>query len=186
MAGTPARPAAELAGVNRNTARLFYHRLRQRIAQRLARDSPLHGRIAVDHAPGEGPRALPVFGLLKRGGKVYTVMLPDARSGTPPPAARVQPDSIVYADAPSTTNVLHMSALRHRRVDDQERHVLGRARIDSVENFWNQAKRHLSRYNGIPRQHFHLFLKECEWRFNYGSPRKLLRALSNWIKSDLE
>ena len=39
--------------------------------------------------------------------------------------------------------------------------------INGIENFWNQAKRHLRRYNGIPRQHFHLFIKECEWRFNY-------------------
>jgi transposase-like protein len=39
--------------------------------------------------------------------------------------------------------------------------------INGIENFWNQAKRHLRRCNGIPRQHFHLFLKECEWRFNH-------------------
>ena len=157
VAGTPARPAAELAGVNRNTARLFYHRLRERIAQRLGQAYPLKVAGDVDNAPD-----------------------------TPPAAVRVRPDSIVYADAPSTANVLHMSALHHRRVNDRKRHALGRAQIDSIENFWNQAKRHLSRYNGIPRQHFHLYLKECEWRFNYGSPMKLLRTLSIWIKSDLD
>ncbi|MBK2345311.1 transposase, partial [Francisella tularensis subsp. novicida] len=39
--------------------------------------------------------------------------------------------------------------------------------INGIENFWNQAKRHLRKFNGIPREHFHLFLKECEWRFNH-------------------
>ena len=29
VAGTPARTAAELVGVNKNTAALFYHRLRE-------------------------------------------------------------------------------------------------------------------------------------------------------------
>ncbi|MEO6968278.1 MAG: IS1595 family transposase, partial [Rhodanobacteraceae bacterium] len=31
-------------------------------------------------------------------------------------------------------------------------------------------------------EHFHLFLKECEWRFNYGSPGQLLQTLQTWIK----
>jgi len=30
------------------------------------------------------------------------------------------------------------------------------------ENFWNQVKRPLRRFNGVPAAHFHLFLKECE------------------------
>lgn len=42
--------------------------------------------------------------------------------------------------------------------------------IDSIENFWNQAKRQLCRYNGIPKDYFPLFIKEAEFRFNYGLP----------------
>ncbi|OOG97161.1 hypothetical protein B1A91_05770, partial [Neisseria meningitidis] len=38
--------------------------------------------------------------------------------------------------------------------------------INGIENFWNQAKRHLRKFNGIPKAHFELYLKECEWRFN--------------------
>jgi len=29
-----------------------------------------------------------------------------------------------------------------------------------------QAKRHLRKFNSIPKAHFELYLKECEWRFN--------------------
>ena len=53
--------------------------------------------------------------------------------------------------------------------------------INGIENFWNQAKRHLRRYNGIPRQHFHLFLKECEWRFNHRFASNLLKTLLRWV-----
>ncbi|HEZ4923802.1 TPA: transposase [Neisseria meningitidis] len=38
--------------------------------------------------------------------------------------------------------------------------------INGIENFWNQAKRHLRKFNGIPKAHFELYLKECEWHFN--------------------
>lgn len=40
MAGVPARTAAELMGVNRNTAILYFHKLREVIAAKLAKDTP--------------------------------------------------------------------------------------------------------------------------------------------------
>ena len=85
VAGTPARTAAELVGVNRNGARLFYHRLRIIFAQQLERISPVSGEVEVDdsddggHRKGKrGRRAagkIPVFGILKWGGKVYTKVI---------------------------------------------------------------------------------------------------------------
>ena len=64
-------------------------------------------------------------------------------------------------------------------------HVVGRIavgvnHINGIENFWNQAKRWLSRYNGIPRRSFPLFLKEVQFRFNYGSPQQQLKTLRAW------
>ncbi|MDR3232438.1 MAG: IS1595 family transposase, partial [Planctomycetaceae bacterium] len=35
---------------------------------------------------------------------------------------------------------------------------------------------------GIPNSKFHLFLKECEFRFNYGPPKKLLTILKKWLR----
>jgi len=40
----------------------------------------------------------------------------------------------------------------------------------------------MRRYNGIPKQHFHLYLKKCEWRFNYRPTANLLKVLSEWAK----
>ncbi|HEZ2150144.1 TPA: IS1595 family transposase, partial [Neisseria meningitidis] len=49
-----------------------------------------------------------------------------------------------------------------------------------IENFWNQAKRVLRKYNGIDRKSFPLFLKECEFRFNFGTPSRQLKILQDW------
>ena len=195
VAGTPARTAAELVGVNKNTAALFYHRLREIIAFQIEDQSPVKGEFEVDECYFGGVRKgkrgrgaagkVPVFGILKRGGKVYAKMIPDARARSIMPIikARIEPDSVVYSDAFGTYNVLDVSGFRHHRVNHRETFVLpGGKHINGIENFWSQAKRHLRKYNGIPRQHFHLFLKECEWRFNYGSPASLLRTLKAWIR----
>ena len=33
------------------------------------------------------------------------------------------------------------------------------------------AKRHMRKFDGVPKEHFGLFLKECEWRFNNPKPQ---------------
>jgi len=195
VAGVTARTAAELLGVHRNTAAYFYHRLRQIIAQQLEKDSPLEGRIEVDesyfggHRKGKHGRGaagkVVVFGLLKRGGKVYTAMIPDAKRTTLLPIIRqkIVPDSVVYTDSYNVYDVLDVSEFHHFRIDHsnaftQEKHN----HINGIENFWSQAKRHLRRYNGIPKANFYFFLKECEWRFNNRSPAALLKDIKLWVK----
>ena len=92
VAGVTARAAADLLGIHRNSAALFYHRLRQIIAAALGDPPAMEGEIEVDesyfggHRKGKRGRGaagkVPVFGLLKRGGHVYTVMLADTRAAT--------------------------------------------------------------------------------------------------------
>lgn len=195
VAGVPARTAAELTGVNRNTAILFFHKLRERIAEKLAEDAPfLDGEVEVDesyfggHRKGKRGRGaagkVPVFGLLKRGGKVHAIMIPDAKSltliGIMP--ERIRLDSIVYTDSFRSYDVLDVSEFHHHRINHSETFVDEKDHINGIENFWNQAKRHLQRYNGIPKAHFHLFLKECEWRFNCRPTSNLLNMLKNLVK----
>jgi transposase len=54
--------------------------------------------FAKADADAAQPARFPVFGILKRGGKVHTVMIPDVRKDTLLPIIRqkVVPDSIVY------------------------------------------------------------------------------------------
>ena len=195
VGGVTARTAAELLGVNRKTAAYFYHRLRQIIAQEVDLGSPLAGHIEVDesyfggHRKGKRGRGaagkVPVFGLLKRGGRVYTVMIESAKSALLMGIIRekIQPDSVIYTDSLSAYDVLDVSEFHHHRINHSEHFTEpGRVHINGIENFWNQAKRHLRRYNGIPKANFHLFLKECEWRFNDGSPAQLLKQLRRWVR----
>jgi transposase len=195
VAGVPARTAAELTGVNRNTAILFFHKLREVIAGKLAEEAPfLDGEVEVDESYFGGARKgkrgrgaagkVPVFGLLKRGGKVHAVMIPDAKSLTLMGIMRerIRPDSIVYTDSFRSYDVLDVSEFHHHRINHSELFADAHNHINGIENFWNQAKRHMRRYNGIPKAHFHLFLKECEWRFNYRPASNLLNTLKNWAK----
>lgn len=111
-------------------------------------------------------------------------MIPDLRSAKLMPIMQrmIVPDSIVYTDSYSSYDRLDVSAFHHRRVHHGEGFAVGETHINGIENFWSQAKRHLRRFNGIPRQSFRLFLKECEWRFNGGNHRDLLNQLKSWIK----
>ena len=198
VAGVSARTAAELVGVNRNTAILFFHKLREIIADNMAKEVPfLQGEIEVDESYFGGARKgkrgrgaagkVPVFGLLKRGGRVYAVMIPDAKSRTLLGIIRerIQPDSIVYTDSFGSYDALDVSEFHHERINHSEIFVDERNPINGIENFLSQAKRHLRRYNGIPKTHFHLFLKECEWRFNHRPASNLLKTLSEWAKARL-
>ena len=110
VAGTTARTAASLCGVNRKTAAFYFLRLREIIAIELDAESEamFGGEIEVDESYFGGKRKgkrgrgaagkTPVFGLLKRGGKVYTKIITDASSETLMPIIKrkVIPDSIVY------------------------------------------------------------------------------------------
>jgi len=40
----------------------------------------------------------------------------------------------------------------------------------------------MRKFNGVPKEHFPLFLKECEWRFNNPKPRTQLALLKQWVK----
>ncbi|WHZ29380.1 MAG: Mobile element protein [Nitrospira sp.] len=129
---------------------------------------------------------VPVFGLLKRGGKVFAAIIPNARSKTLLPIIREQvpPDSIVYTDSFTAYGVLDVSEFHHRRVNHSKVFVTKRGHhINGIENFWNQAKRHLRRFNGLTPDNFYWFLKECEWCFNSGNHQQLLRQLKYWYKS---
>ncbi len=57
--------------------------------------------------------------------------------------------------------------------------------MNGIENVWNQAKRHWRRFNGVAREHFHLFLKECEWRFDNSDPKSQLKQLTQWVRSEM-
>ena len=197
VAGTTARCAASLVGVNFKSGCYYYKRLREIIAYQLEQESHVvfGGEIEVDesyfggHRKGNRGRGAggktPVFGLLKRGGKVYTRIIADATSSNLLPIIKekVVPDSIVYSsDCWRGYNTLDIAGFKHCRINHSKLFADKKNHINGIENFWNQAKRHMRKFNGVPKEHFGLFLKECEWRFNNPNPKTQITQLKSWLK----
>jgi len=92
IAGSTARTAAALVDVNKTTANYYFQRLRQLIYDRSAHLELLEGEVEADESYFGGVRKgkrgrgaggkTPEFGLLKRNGKVYTVVIADAKTET--------------------------------------------------------------------------------------------------------
>lgn len=193
VAGTTARAAAGLVGVQPNTAIRFFMRLRQLIASKLP-SYELSGEVEANESYFGGVRKgrrgrgaagkVAGFGLLKRGGKVYTAIIPNAKTETLLPIIqeKVRPDSIVYTDTFRAYNALDVSDFYHLRINHSKLFADKTNHINGIENFWNQAKRHMRKFNGIKQDNFYWFLKECEWRFNGGSHQPLLKQLKHWYK----
>ena len=199
ISGATARTTAKITNTNRNSVIKIYHKFREILFFNVLKESPFFdGEIEVDESYFGGARKgkrgrgaagkVPVFGLLKRKGKVYTQIISDAKTTTLLPIIRqrVKADSIVYTDCWLGYNALDVSEFKHKRINHSVIFANGKNHINGIENFWNQAKRHLRKFNGIPRKYFLLYLKECEFRFNYGDAKNQLKVLKKWTKIYIE
>ncbi|WP_300702375.1 IS1595 family transposase, partial [uncultured Brachyspira sp.] len=198
VAGTTARTSSVLVKVNKTTASYYFLRLRELIFKYETEKEKeiFNGEIEVDESYFGGKRKgkrgrgakdkIPVFGLLKRGGKVYVKIINNTTSTTlfGIIKQKVQPDSIVYTDSYRSYNILDVSEFKHFRINHDEKFAEEKNHINGIENFWNQAKRHLRKFNGIPKEHFHLFIKECQFRFNNKDIEKQLEIIYNLAKKE--
>lgn len=114
-------------------------------------------------------------------------IIPDALANTFIAIIRekVKADSIVYRDAFKSSNALDVSEFTHYCINHSKRFVQDSNHSNGIENFQNQTKRHLHKFNSAPKEHFHLYLKECEWRFNHRDPKSQLLQLKQWVKQGL-
>jgi transposase len=191
-----ARSAANILDIQPNSAALFYRKIRQVIAFNLALEASevFNGDIELDESYFGGVRKgkrgrgaagkVVVFGMLKRHGKVYTVVVENTKATTLMPviANKIKPDSVVYTDTYRSYDALDVTEFHHHRINHSEVFAYKKNHINGIENFWNQAKRVLRKYNGIDKKNFPLFLKECEFRFNYGTPANQLKILRKWCQ----
>lgn len=197
VAGATARCTAEITGVNKTTAAYYFKRLRLLILQACEAEASefFDGEIEVEESYFGGARKgrrgrgaagkVAVFGLLKRKGKVYSKIIPNAKRETLLPIIKkkIVPDSIVYTDTFKSYEVLDISGFKHHRINHSKLFADKRNHINGIENFWNQAKRHMRKFNGIDKESFIYFLKECEWRFNNPNPKDQIRMLKQLVKS---
>ena len=171
-----------LTNLNRNTVNRYLALIRQRIAEHWEMQSPFRGEIEVDESYFGGKRTkgtrgrgaykkTPVFGILKRGGKVYTEVVPDCAKSTLQGIirGRVDPDSVIHSDGwRGYDGLVDVGYSKHLRVrHGHNEFANGSRHINGIESFWSYAKRRLVKFNGVPKETFFLNLKETEFRFNH-------------------
>ena len=199
VAGTTSRCAGQIIEINKTTAAYYFKRLRELILRTSEQEVAEYfdGEIEVDESYFGGRRKgkrgrgstgkVAVFGLLKRKGKVYAKIIPNAKRETLMPIIhkKVVPDSIVYTDTFKSYEVLDISGFKHHRINHSKLFADKKNHINGIENFWNQAKRHMRKFNGIEKGSFIYFLKECEWRFNNPNPKTQIRLLKQLARGNL-
>jgi transposase len=126
-----ARSAADILDIQPNTAMLFYRKIRQVIGHHVELQATeiFDGAVELDESYFGGARKgkrgrgaagkVVVFGILKRGGKVFTKVVNDTKTTTLMPliTRKIAPDSIVYTDCYRSYNALDVSAFYHERIN---------------------------------------------------------------------
>jgi len=101
-----------------------------------------------------------VFSILRRNDKVHTAVVEGAKTATSVPiiVKKIKPDSIVYTDSWKAYNALDVNQFRYKRIN----HPV----------YFAEGKNHIN----MDRQEiFSIILKECEFGFNYGTPKEHLK-----------
>lgn len=195
-----ATKTAEILDLNRNTINRYYRVFREAIFRKQQEDlSMFFGEVELDEAyfgakrlrgvnmpqkRGRGTWKQPVFGVFEREGRVYTELIPDAKSETLRKAIRgkVSLESIVFTDGwRGYSGLLDMGYEKHFRIDKSKSFSnQNGVHINGIESFWSFTKRRLAKFNGV-KSTFILHLKECEWRWRK-EPKEMEEELWKLIK----
>ena len=176
-----AKKTAELVNLNRKTVQSYYNKIRQAIENYQECTTAFNGEVELDESYFGGKRKgkdkrgrciidkVPVFGIKKRDGKVYTQIIKNASKAQIKPIIKrlIDKDSIIYTDDWKAYDGLVLDGYKHYRINHSKEFSRGKTNhINGIENFWGWSKMRLAKFKGIDRKHFHLHLKECEFRFN--------------------
>jgi len=177
-----ATAAADIVNVNRNTINNYYYDIRVKIFKQTLEESKQEigvfeldesyfGAKRVRGKRGRGAAGkTPVFGLLKRGGKVFVTVVPNCSREALMPIiqGRILVGSTIHIDGFRAYDGLVLNGYDHYRVFHHENEFArGKSHVNGIENFWSYAKRRLSKFNGCTGDSFALHLKECEFRYNH-------------------
>ena len=153
-----ARSAADILGIQPNSAILTYRKIRMVISHHLAlaADEVFEGSVELDESYFGGRRKgrrgrgaagkEVVFGILKRNGRVYTVVADNAKSDTLMPVIKqkIMPDSIVYTDSLSSYDKLDVSGFIHYRINHSKEFADRQNHINGIGNFLESGKTRLA------------------------------------------
>jgi transposase len=175
--------AANLLFLNRKTVDRYYNLFREKIMayslleiRKIAKgefelDESYFGAKRVRGKRGRGAAGkTPVFGLLKRNGKVFVSVVDNCSKEQLMPIikGKILSGSTVYTDGWKAYDGLILNGYDHYRIfHSHNEFARGKNHVNGIEAFWSFAKRRLAKFNGIASHKFNLYLKECEFRFNF-------------------
>ena len=186
-----ASSTARMTGVSVRSVNSIFLRIRRRLAEICDAQPLLEGTVEVDESyfgphrikgkrgRGAGEKTI-VFGILKRGDRVWTQIVPDAKKRTLQRVIRgkVSLDSVIHSDGwVGYDGLVDVGYAKHLRVRHSENEFADRSNhINGIESFWSFAKHRLAQFKGVPKHTFYLHLKETEFRFNHrhSDPYKIL------------
>ncbi len=178
--GVPVYRSDLYTTITMKTAYRYYTLFRQAIYDHSMHELEtfkLDGEIELDEALFGGRRhgkrgwgaagKVMVFGMYKRNGHVVCFPVPSRSSEEllPLVTSYSQPGSLYFTD---DYHAYASLAIRgdHVVVRKKDGIPSGRDHINGIEGFWSYTKHWLYQYRGVPQHHFHLYLKEMEYRFN--------------------
>ena len=176
---------ARTLGITQKSAWFMMHRIRKAMHEDVS--GPMGGEIEADETfiggkarnmhigtrqrriTGTGGKGKAVaFGLLERGGKVRTIVLPDRQKETVQPLIKkhVQAGAALYTDEMLGYRGL-ASDYAHEVVNHAVQYVDGRVHTNGLENFWSLLKRGINgTYVSIEPFHLLRYLDEQSFRYN--------------------
>ena len=183
-----ATQTATIMGINRNTINLWYNRFRETIVRISIEESKSFGErynlpweYELDESYFWARRVrgkrwrwaagkTPVFGMLKRDGRVFVSIVENCSRAELMPIiqGKILEWSTIYTDWWKAYDSLVLNGYDHYRVfHSNNEFARGKNHVNWIESFWSFCKRRMNKFNGIAPDKFHLHLKECEFRYNY-------------------
>jgi transposase-like protein len=167
--------------LNRRTINRYFQIFREKIFRFSIEAAKLSGEFEVDESyfgakrvrgkRGRGAAGkTPVFGILKREGKVYVTIVKNCSRAALMPIiqGKILEGSTIHSDGWKAYDGLVLNGYDHYRVHHSKNEFArGKNHVNGIESFWSFTKRRLSKFNGIASHKFNLHLKECEFRWNY-------------------
>lgn len=126
------------------------------------------GKRALRITGTGGKDKTPVMGILERGGKVRTSVIPNRKKNALQSEVRkhVEAGSALYTDALLSYDGL-AGEYAHKVVDHAVRYVDGKIHTNGLENFWSLLKRGINgTYVSVESYHLFRYLDEQSFRYN--------------------
>jgi transposase len=194
-----ASDTAILTRLSRNSINKLYAKLRLHILRFCLLPTVCKGEFELDESyfgakrvrgkRGRGAAGkTPVFGLLKRDGKVRVEIVENCSKSQLMPIIQghILEGSTIHTDGWKAYDGLVLNGYTHHRVfHSHDEFARGKCHVNGIESFWSFAKRRMAKFNGLTDEKFYLHLKECEFRFNVPKKDTYARLLKSLRKNPI-